>query len=85
LYCRQQAYERMAGGDTAEQATPDCKDPARLPDPSTVRRWAQRRLISAWCWIKAGVQNQYFLQAPTILAWDLGVVCRILPIEARSP
>jgi hypothetical protein len=50
-----------------------------------VRRWAQRRLISIWCWIQAGVKNQYFLQAPTILAWDLGAVCRILPIEARSP
>jgi hypothetical protein len=85
LYCRQQAYERLTGGDTAEQATPHCKDPARLPDPSTVRRWAQRRLISLGCWIKAGVKTQYFLQAPTILAWDLGAVCRILPIEARSP
>jgi hypothetical protein len=85
LHCRQQAYERVADGDTTEQATPHCKDPARLPDPSTVRRWAQRRLISLSCWIKAGVKNHYFLQAPTILAWDLGAVCRILPIEARSP
>jgi hypothetical protein len=25
------------------------------------------------------------LQTPTILAWDLGALCRILPIEARSP
>jgi hypothetical protein len=56
-----------------------------MPDPSTVRRWAQRRLVSLWCWIKAGVKNQHFLQTPTILAWDLGALCRILPIEARSP
>ena len=75
----------MAAGDTAEQAASHCKDPARLPDPSTVRRWAQRRLISLWCWIEAGVNDQYFLEAPTILAWDLVGFCRILPIEVRSP
>jgi hypothetical protein len=50
-----------------------------------VRRWAQRRLISFWCWTKAGVQRPRFVQSPTILAWDLGALCRILPIEARSP
>jgi len=52
-----------------------------LPDPSTVRRWAQRRLISLWYWVKAGVQHQHFLQSPTILAWDLGALCRILPLD----
>jgi hypothetical protein len=56
-----------------------------LPDPSTVRRWAQRRLISVWCWIKVGVKDLPFRRAPTIAAWDLGALCRILPIEARSP
>ena len=85
LHCRQQACAHIAAGKTAEQATPHCEDPTRLPDPSTVRRWAQRRLISLWCWIKAGVQRQRFLHSPTILAWDLGAFCRILPIEARSP
>jgi len=85
LRCRQQACEHLAAGETAEQAAPHCKDPTRLPDPSTVRRWAQRRLMSLWCWIKAGAQHQRFLQAPTILAWDLGALCRILPLEARSP
>src|SRR5215472_8548387 len=85
LHCRQQACEHLAAGETAEQAAPHCKDPTHLPDPSTVRRWAQRRLISLWCWIKAGVKNQHFLRTPTIRAWDLGAFCRILPIEARSP
>jgi hypothetical protein len=56
-----------------------------LPDPSTVRRWVQRRLISLWCWIKTGVKDGSFLQTPTIAAWDLIALCRILPIEARSP
>jgi hypothetical protein len=81
----QQACEQLAAGETAEQAAPHCKDPTHLPDPSTVRRWAQRRLISLWCWIKVGVKAQHFLWMPTILAWDLGTLCRILPIEARSP
>jgi len=85
LHCRQQACEHIAAGDTAEQAAPYCQDAARLPDPSTVRRWAQQRLISMWCWIKVGAKNQHFLRTPTILAWDPGALCRILPIEARSP
>jgi hypothetical protein len=85
LRCRQQACERIAASGSIEQAVPHCKDPTRLPDPSTLRRWAQRRLISLWCWIQVGVQDQHFLRTPTIVAWDLGVVCRILPLEARSP
>jgi hypothetical protein len=56
-----------------------------LPDSSTVRRWAQRRLVSLWCWIKAGVIDQRFLQTPTILAWDLSAVSRMLRLEAQSP
>jgi len=85
LHCRQQACDHIAAGDTSERAAPHCKDPTRLPDPSTVRRWAQRRLISVCCWLKAGVKGLHFLWTPTILAWDLGALCRILPIEARSP
>ena len=85
LHCRQQAYDHLAAGDAAEQAAPQCKDPTRLPDPSTVRRWAQRRLISLWCGLKAGIKDRDFMWAPTVLAWDLGTLCRILPIEARSP
>jgi hypothetical protein len=85
LQCRQQACEGIAAGYSSEQAIPHCKDPAHLPDPSTVRRWAQRRLISLWCWIKVGVTDWHFLQTPTIHAWDLGAFCHILPLEARSP
>jgi hypothetical protein len=85
LHCRQQACERIAVGDSAEQAAPHCKDVTRLPDPSTVRRWAQRRLISVWSWIKIAVKKRDFLRTPTISAWDLSTLCRILPIEARSP
>ena len=85
LRCRQQSCERTAAAYAAEQAAPHCKDPTRLPDPSTVRRWAQRRLLSVWYWVRAGAQDEHFLKTPTILAWDLGALCRILPFEARSP
>jgi hypothetical protein len=52
LQCRQQACESIAAGDSAEQAAPHCKDPSRLPDSSTLRRWAHRRLLSVCCWLK---------------------------------
>jgi hypothetical protein len=53
--------------DSVEQAPPYCKDPARLPDPSTLRRWVQRRVFSLWCWIKAAAAGKYFFAPPTIL------------------
>jgi hypothetical protein len=85
LRCRQQACERIAAGDSAEQAAPHCQDPTRLPDPSTLRRWAQLRLLSLWCWTKARANGQHFLLTPTILAWDLAAFCRTLLLEAKSP
>ena len=85
LRCRQQACERIAAGDSVEQSAPHCKDPSRLPDPATLRRWAQRRLLSVCCWVQAGAIGAHFLRAPTIVAWDLGALGRILTIEARSP
>jgi Domain of unknown function (DUF6431) len=85
LHCRKQACESIAAGDSIEQAAPHCQDPSRSPDPSTLRRWAQRRLLSVCCWVKAGAVGLYILGAPTIFAWDLNAVCRILLIEASSP
>jgi hypothetical protein len=85
LHCREQACQHIAAGASAEQAVPHCQDPTRLPDPSTLRRWAQRRLISLWCWIKVGAKDQHFLWTPTILAWDLSAYCRTLLLEASSP
>ena len=85
LHCRHQACEQVAAGESVEQAVPHCKDSTRLPDPSTVRRWVQRRLFSLWGWIKIGVQVRHFLRTPTIAAWDLVALCRTLPIEASSP
>jgi hypothetical protein len=89
LHCRQQAaegIEQQVGG--WEQSAPIVRDPDRLPDPSTLRRWAVRRLISVWSSLQAGlwrVLGWSFLRAPTILAWDLPAACRILLIEASSP
>jgi len=85
LRCRQQACESIAAGASVDQAAPHSQDPSRSPDPSTLRRWAWRRLLSVCCWVTAGVIGKHLFQTPTIVAWDLGAVCRILPIEARSP
>jgi hypothetical protein len=83
LRCRQQACERLAVGFTVEEAAPDCRDPTRSPDATTLRRWGQRRLLSIWCALAAGLDR--FLRPPTIVAWDLRAARRILPNEARSP
>jgi len=80
LRCRQQACERISAGDSLEQAAPHCQDPARLPDPSTVRRWVRRRLFSVCWWVKTGATSEHVLRAPTILAWDLSALCRNLPL-----
>jgi hypothetical protein len=89
FHCRQQVAQRMElQGGSWEQSTPSLKDPTRLPDPSTLRRWAARRLVSLWSSIQAGLWKMLgwsFLGAPTILAWDWPAACRILRIEASSP
>ena len=89
FHCRQQAAQRIEQQDGGwEQATPSVKDPNRLPDPSTLRRWTTRRLISVWSWLHSRLWRALgwsFLRAPTILACDLPAACRILRIEASSP
>ena len=89
FHCRQQAAARIQQQHVSwEQAAPAVKDPNRLPDPSTVRRWAGRRLASLWAWIHGGlwqVLGWKFLGAPTILAWDFPAACRILLLEAKGP
>ena len=89
LRCRQEAWAAVCtNGAGWEQAAPDCKDPARLPDPSTLRRWARCRIVSLYCGAKArllGLKVGKFLQTPTILAWDWLAVSRNLRLEANSP
>jgi len=75
LWVRQQAIDQLAAGVPAEEAAPHCRDPNRLPDASTVRRWFWRRLASL----------PFLAWTPTILAWDWRAVCRNLAPEAFSP
>jgi hypothetical protein len=86
LRCRDQAWDAVcANGAGWEQAAPHCEDPARLPDPSTLRRLAWRRVISFWCAATAwtwGLMAWKYLQAPTILAWDWAAA---VPPDRRRP
>jgi Domain of unknown function (DUF6431) len=88
LYCRHEAWELLYQPDSSwERSVPDVADASRLPDSSTVRRWAGHllrlgTLLAAKLWHAAGWSASTF---PTILAWDWSAIRRILPIEARSP
>jgi hypothetical protein len=42
-------------------------------------------VFSLWYWAKAAAAGKYFFAAPTILAWDLSAVCRMLRLEAKGP
>jgi len=69
LPARQEALQRVADGLPIEQSAPDCQDPDRIADPSTLRRWFWRRIESL----------VIFLHAPsTLLAWDWRAAARIL-------
>ena len=57
--CRQAASESGSESGGWEQSAPHCKDPCRLPDPATLRRWACRKLISLWFWVKTGLGALY--------------------------
>ena len=87
--CRQQAAKRSEEErGSLEQSTPTLRDPNRLPDPSTLRRWMLNRALSLAFALQAGfwkALGRDFLNAPTILAWDLPALCRMLRIEASSP
>ena len=75
LLARQQAFDRLAQGLSAEQAAPDCRDPDRIADPSTIRRWFWRRIESL----------RFLAWVPTLLAWDWRAASRILIAEPSSP
>jgi hypothetical protein len=83
LPARQQAVARLAAGNGFEQAAPDCLDPEREADPSTIRRWAWRRIESLW--ICAASRYADLFCAPTLLAWDFRTAARILVVEPSPP
>jgi hypothetical protein len=88
LHCREKAWELLRQSDSSwERSVPDVADASRLPDPSTVRRWAGHllrlgALLTAKLWHATGWSAS---TSPTILAWDWSAIRRILPIEVRSP
>lgn len=77
LAARQQAMDRLAAGRSMEQAAPDCLDEDRVADPSTIRRWAWRRIESLWVAASLG----WSFWVPTLLAWDWRAILRILSAE----
>jgi hypothetical protein len=81
LLARQDAMRRVAEGQSAEQAAPDCLDSDRVADASTIRRWARRRIGSLPFWLAA----RQFFRAPTILAWDFRAAAGILMMEPSPP
>jgi hypothetical protein len=71
---REEALGRLADGETLEGSAPDCRDPNRIADPSTIRRWFWRHL-----------ESLRFFASPTILAWDWRATARILIVERVPP
>jgi hypothetical protein len=74
LLARHGALQQLAQGASTEQAAPHCRDPDRLPDASTVRRWFWRHM-----------ENLRSRALPTMAAWDWRTVRRILASEPLSP
>jgi hypothetical protein len=72
----------LAAGKTLEEAAPQCLDPDRVADPSTIRRWVWRRVESLWLRLAAGATA---LLPPTILAWDFRAAAGILIPEPSPP
>jgi len=83
LMARQESVARVAEGAPIEEAAPECVDPDRSADPTTVYRWCWRRLeslILLLCQAPA-----ILFRAPTLLAWDWRAVVRILSPEPNPP
>ncbi len=80
LSARQQAAQLASKPERAvEQCSPDSLDPERSADPSTVRRWFERRRES----LSLSHLKQW-VQAPTLFAWDWKAARRILIPETNS-
>ena len=80
--CRQQACERIAAGDTeaSSAALQGSITLARCIHGASLGTAATTELV-----VLGQIPGQHFLQVPTIVAWDLPALCRILPFGARSP
>jgi len=79
LHARQQAERLLLeDGQPPEQCIPQIADAKRSVDPSSVRRWFQRR----WESLRAGGWSLFL--SPTLFAWDWKAVSRILIPEINS-
>jgi hypothetical protein len=86
LHCRQQAWESLQEGDGWEGSVPNTKEPDRVPDPSTLRRWSGQ-LFCLWVLLasRLWLATAWNIFGPsTILAWDWNAVRLILPVEVNS-
>jgi hypothetical protein len=80
LAARQQAEHLSTEPERPlEECVPDSADADRSADPSTVRRWFQRRLESLWLSLVGR-----WAQPPTLFAWDWKAARRIRIPEASS-
>ena len=80
LSARQQAAQLASKPERAvEQCIPDSLDPERSADPSTVRRWFQRRRESL-----SLSRLERWVQTPTLFAWDWKAARRLLIPETNS-
>lgn len=77
LDCREQAWQALPRVTSWEDAVPNVKELNRLPDPSTVRRWALQLF-------GLGLLLANIFRPPTILAWDWNSIRRMLPVETNS-
>ena len=80
LLARQQAAELAGELDRPlEECVPGGADSDRSADPSTVRRWFRRRVVSL---VLSVLKKR--IQPPTLFAWDWKAASRTLIPEANS-
>jgi hypothetical protein len=82
LTMRQETVGGLANGPSAEQAPAECRDPNRIADANTVRRWIRRRLES---FLFCAAVNWRRLCVPTLLVWDWRAALRILIADPKPP
>jgi hypothetical protein len=85
LAARADSLQRLVEqGAPLEQSAPLTRDPNRVADPATVRRWLQRRLAGVWTSTAAVLRwsaRAAAMLAPTIFAWDPAAIFPILMPE----
>ena len=82
LHCREQACLQFQTLGSAEQSAPTLRDPDRVPDGSTIRRWLRR--VESWrACLQLAFRQEFRL--PTICAWDWPSLTAIVALEAESP